>query len=46
MKMALDETVISGINTNLDFLLQLLTEPDYLQLKADINWLDQLTQTN
>lgn len=42
MIMALDETVISGVRTNIDFLLQLLAEPDYRQLRTDINWLDNL----
>jgi len=41
---ALDETVIGGINTNLDFLTQVLQEPDYLINHTDIGWLDKLTQ--
>lgn len=45
MKTALDEAVISGVNTNLDFLVQLLNEPDYIENKTDINWLDKLTAT-
>lgn len=44
MKNALDETVISGINTNLDFLTQLLNEQDYIENNTDINWLDKLTK--
>ena len=46
MQAALDETVISGIQTNLDFLLQLLREPDFQTEKTDINWLDQLSLEN
>ncbi|KRM84645.1 acetyl-CoA carboxylase biotin carboxylase subunit [Liquorilactobacillus vini] len=46
MQAALDETVISGIQTNLDFLLQLLREPDFQTEKTDINWLDQLSLKN
>ncbi|MFT8476289.1 MAG: acetyl-CoA carboxylase biotin carboxylase subunit [Liquorilactobacillus sp.] len=45
MRTALDETVIAGVNTNLDFLVQLLNEPDYIANKTDINWLDKLTAT-
>ena len=45
MKNALDETVISVVNTNLDFLMQLLNESDYVENKTDINWLDKLTTT-
>ncbi|KRL01737.1 acetyl-CoA carboxylase biotin carboxylase subunit [Liquorilactobacillus capillatus] len=44
MKTALDETVISGIQTNLDFLAQLLEEPLYLANKIDVNWLEKLTK--
>ncbi|GAJ25759.1 biotin carboxylase of acetyl-CoA carboxylase [Liquorilactobacillus sucicola DSM 21376 = JCM 15457] len=43
MKTALDETVISGIQTNLDFLAQLLEEPEYLHNETDVNWLEKLT---
>ncbi|WP_057876886.1 acetyl-CoA carboxylase biotin carboxylase subunit [Liquorilactobacillus aquaticus] len=44
MKTALDETVIDGIQTNLDFLAQLLDEPEYLHNKTDVNWLEKLTK--
>ncbi|MCP9312446.1 acetyl-CoA carboxylase biotin carboxylase subunit [Liquorilactobacillus satsumensis] len=40
---ALDETVIAGPQTNLDFLMQLLAEPAFLANTTDINWLDHLT---
>lgn len=46
MQAAVDETVIGGIQTNLDFLLQLLHEPDFQTEKTDINWLDQLSLGN
>ncbi|MCD2255920.1 acetyl-CoA carboxylase biotin carboxylase subunit [Lactobacillus sp. CC-MHH1034] len=44
MRVALDETVIAGIHTNLDFLMQLIQEPAYIANQTNINWLDQLTQ--
>lgn len=44
MQAALDETVIGGISTNLDFLAQLLREEDYLKNNTDINWLDRLSK--
>ncbi|WP_439424969.1 acetyl/propionyl/methylcrotonyl-CoA carboxylase subunit alpha [Oenococcus alcoholitolerans] len=44
MQAALDETVIGGISTNLDFLAQLLREEDYLKNNTDINWLDRLSR--
>lgn len=44
MSEALEETVIGGINTNLDFLYQVLQEPDYRINHTDIGWLDKLTQ--
>lgn len=42
MSEALDETVIGGINTNLDFLIQVIEEPDYKINNTDIGWLDRL----
>ncbi|AZZ59910.1 acetyl-CoA carboxylase biotin carboxylase subunit [Oenococcus sp. UCMA 16435] len=44
MQAALDETVIYGIQTNLDFLTQLVHEPKYLDNDTDINWLDTLME--
>lgn len=44
MRTALDETVIGGIQTNLDFLAQLLDEPEYLDNETDVNWLEKLTK--
>ncbi|MFT8917846.1 MAG: acetyl-CoA carboxylase biotin carboxylase subunit [Oenococcus sp.] len=45
MQMAIDEIVIDGIQTNLDFLMQLLSEKAFQANQTDINWLDQLTET-
>lgn len=42
MEAALDETVIGGIKTNLDFLIQVIQEPDYRINHTDIGWLDKL----
>jgi acetyl-CoA carboxylase biotin carboxylase subunit len=44
MQSAIDETVIAGISTNLDFLMQLLQEPKFLDNTTDINWVDHLVQ--
>lgn len=44
MQLAVDETVIGGIQTNLDFLMQLLHEPAFLANTTNINWLDGLTE--
>ncbi len=41
MRNVIDETVISGISTNLELLAQLLAEPDLIAEKTDVNWLDQ-----
>lgn len=41
MQTIIDETVISGIKTNLELLAQLLNDPDYKELKTTVNWLDQ-----
>ncbi|WP_125772513.1 acetyl-CoA carboxylase biotin carboxylase subunit [Companilactobacillus furfuricola] len=42
MSEALEETVIGGIHTNLDFLMQVIEEPDYKINHTDISWLDNL----
>lgn len=42
MSEALEETVIGGIKTNLDFLTQVIDEPDYKINHTDISWLDKL----
>lgn len=42
MSEALEETVIAGIHTNLDFLMQVIEEPDYKINHTDISWLDNL----
>lgn len=42
MSEALDEAVIGGIQTNLDFLTQVIDEPDYKINNTDIGWLDRL----
>ena len=41
MQAVIDETVIGGIQTNLDQLEQILQEPDFQRLVTDVNWLDQ-----
>ncbi|MQS53108.1 acetyl-CoA carboxylase biotin carboxylase subunit [Companilactobacillus mishanensis] len=46
MSEAINETVIAGIATNLDFLSQVLQEPEYLTNNTDIGWLDKLTKSN
>ncbi|WP_281165793.1 acetyl-CoA carboxylase biotin carboxylase subunit [Liquorilactobacillus sicerae] len=43
LQLALDETAIIGIQTNLNFLLQVLAESDFQQENTDINWLDHLS---
>lgn len=40
MRAAIDETVISGIQTNLDFLTELLAAPDYLADNVNITFID------
>ncbi len=40
MQAIIDETVISGIGTNLELLAQLLDDSDYQELKTTVNWLD------
>lgn len=40
MRAAIDETVISGIQTNLDFLTELLAAPDYLANNVNITFID------
>lgn len=40
MRAAIDETVISGIQTNLDFLTELLAAPDYLADNINITFID------
>ncbi|WP_283583226.1 acetyl-CoA carboxylase biotin carboxylase subunit [Limosilactobacillus difficilis] len=42
MQAVLDETVIGGIQTNLDLLVQILQEPDFQRLTTTVNWLDDL----
>lgn len=42
MSEALEETVIDGVQTNLDFLMQVIEEPDYKINHTDISWLDNL----
>lgn len=41
MRTMIDETVIAGISTNLEMLSQLLAEPDLIEEKTDVNWLDK-----
>lgn len=40
MQTIIDETVISGVKTNLNLLAQILSEPEFKQLNTDVNWLD------
>ncbi|KRL05779.1 Acetyl-CoA carboxylase, biotin carboxylase [Liquorilactobacillus oeni DSM 19972] len=43
MQIAIEQTVVEGIRTNLDFLMQLLQEPDFIKNTTDVNWIDLLT---
>lgn len=45
MQEAIDETVIGGIKTNLELLIQILREPDFQRLKTNVNWLDNLERS-
>ena len=45
MRMALEETTIEGIDTNLDFLFLLMYHPDYLSGHFDTSFLDRNTQS-
>ncbi len=45
MQQIVDETVISGIETNLELLAQLLAEPDFQKLRTTVNWLDEKIET-
>lgn len=45
MQEAIDETVIGGIKTNLELLIQILREPDFQRLKTNVNWLDDLERS-
>ena len=42
LKIAIEETVILGVKTNLDLLLRILTHPDFTsaESRTDIDWLD------
>ena len=42
MQAIIDETVITGIQTNLGLLAQILKEPSFQRLTATVNWLDDL----
>jgi acetyl-CoA carboxylase biotin carboxylase subunit len=42
MQVAIDETVIEGVGTNLDFLYRLLNNQDVLDNKFDIEFIDRL----
>jgi acetyl-CoA carboxylase biotin carboxylase subunit len=44
MQVAIEETVIDGVGTNLDFLYQLLNNPDFLNNKFDIEFIDRLIE--
>lgn len=43
LRVAIDETVILGIETNLDLLSKILYHPDFIaeDSRTDINWLDR-----
>ena len=42
LKIAIEETVVLGVKTNLDLLLRILTHPDFAskESRTDIDWLD------
>ena len=42
MQAIIDETVITGIQTNLGLLAQILKESSFQRLTATVNWLDDL----
>lgn len=44
MQVAIEETVIEGVGTNLDFLYQLLNNPDFLANNFDIEFIERLTK--
>ncbi|KRM13097.1 acetyl-CoA carboxylase, biotin carboxylase subunit [Lentilactobacillus farraginis DSM 18382 = JCM 14108] len=47
MRQVIDETVVSGVQTNLDVLAQILSESAFQKLTTDVNWLDkQLAATS
>jgi len=41
MKRALEETVIEGIDTNLDFLFQIIKNPNFLRGKFDTSFIEK-----
>ncbi len=43
MRMALEETVIEGVTTNLDFLLLIMFHPDYIREKINTSFLETHT---
>lgn len=42
LQIAIEETVVLGVDTNLDLLMHIITHPDYIseENKTDIDWLD------
>jgi acetyl-CoA carboxylase biotin carboxylase subunit len=44
MRMALGETIIEGVETNLDFQLLILFHPDYLSGRYDTSFVDENAQ--
>ncbi len=44
MRMALEETIIEGIDTNIDFLLLIMFNPDYMMGNFDTSYIESHTQ--
>ncbi|UQS86592.1 ATP-grasp domain-containing protein [Nicoliella spurrieriana] len=44
MRSVIDETVVNGIDTNLNLLAQILSEPDFRNMNTNVNWLDNQIQ--
>lgn len=42
MKRALEETVIDGIDTNVDFLLSIITKPDFIRGNFDTSFIENI----
>ena len=42
MKRALEELVIEGINTNQDFLLEIIRNPDFIRGKFDTSFIEKV----
>jgi acetyl-CoA carboxylase, biotin carboxylase subunit len=46
MQAVIDETVIDGIKTNLDLLIEILQAPAFQRLTTTVNWLDDQMNPN